>query len=46
MTTKPHAETRLAKFVARRIPELSGRKTQAQIAGEAGFANSNVKTSA
>jgi transcriptional regulator with XRE-family HTH domain len=42
MTTKPHADTRLAKFVAQRIAELSGRKTQAEIASEAGFANSNM----
>jgi transcriptional regulator with XRE-family HTH domain len=42
MTTKPHADTRLAKFVARRIAELSGRKTQSEIASEAGFANSNM----
>lgn len=42
MTTKPHADTRLAKYVAQRITELGGRKTQAEIAGEAGFANSNM----
>jgi len=42
MTTKPHADTRLAGFVAQRISELSGRKTQSEIASEAGFANSNM----
>jgi transcriptional regulator with XRE-family HTH domain len=42
MTTKPHSNTRLARFVAKRIAELSGRKTQAEIAREAGFANSNM----
>ena len=42
MTTKPHGDTRLAKYVARRIAELGGRKTQAEIAAEAGFANANM----
>jgi transcriptional regulator with XRE-family HTH domain len=42
MTTKPHADTRLAKFVAQRIAELSGRKTQSEIAREAGFPNPNM----
>ncbi len=42
MGTKPHADTRLAKFVAQRITELAGRKTQAEIAAEAGFVNSNM----
>jgi transcriptional regulator with XRE-family HTH domain len=42
MTTKPHADTRLAKFVAQRISDLSGRKTQAEIAREAGFPNPNM----
>jgi len=44
MTTKPHANTRLAKYVAQRVAELHGRKTQAQIAVEAGFANANMIT--
>jgi hypothetical protein len=42
MTTKPHAHTRLAKYVAQRITELAGRKTQAEMAAEAGFVNSNM----
>nr|WP_209425060.1 helix-turn-helix transcriptional regulator [Pararhodobacter sp. SW119] len=42
MATKPHSNTRLAKYVTRRISELGGRKTQAEIASEAGFANSNM----
>jgi len=42
MATKPHAETRLAKFVAHRIADLHGTKTQAEIAAEAGFLNANV----
>ena len=42
MATKPHADTRLAKYVAQRIAELAGRKTQAEIAAEAGFVNPNM----
>jgi len=36
MAMKPHADTRLAKFVAQRISDLQGRKNQAEIAAEAG----------
>jgi hypothetical protein len=42
MSMKPHAHTRLAKYVAQRITELAGRKTQAEMAAEAGFVNSNM----
>jgi len=42
MATKPHADTRLAKFLAQRISDLNGTKTQAEIAAEAGFLNANV----
>lgn len=42
MATKPHADTRLAKFVSQRIADLNGTKTQAEIAAEAGFLNANV----
>ncbi|MCC5970118.1 MAG: XRE family transcriptional regulator [Pararhodobacter sp.] len=42
MATKPHADTRLAKFVTQRISDLNGAKTQAEIAIDAGFLNANV----
>lgn len=42
MATKPHADTRLAKYVAQRVADLNGRKTQAEIAAEAGFVNANM----
>ena len=38
----PHEHTRLATFVERRILELSGRKSQGEIAVEAGFVNANM----
>ncbi|MDU8914023.1 hypothetical protein [Aestuariicoccus sp. MJ-SS9] len=43
MTKKrhPHANTRLAKFLDRRILKLSAKKTQRDIAIEAGFPNPN-----
>ena len=47
MTTppgKPHANTRLAKYLQKRILELRHRKTQGRIATEAGFANVNMLT--
>ncbi|OBQ75593.1 XRE family transcriptional regulator [Mesorhizobium loti] len=43
-TTKPYSETRLAKFVERRILELKPRKTQSLISAEAGFAQHNMLT--
>lgn len=44
MAQKPHADTRLAKFVTRRIAELQGTRTQAEIAAEAGYVNPNNLT--
>lgn len=41
---KPHSESRLARFVSKRILDLKGKKTQARIASEAGFPNPNVVT--
>ncbi len=37
----PHADTRLARFIARRIDALKGTKTQAEIAAQARFTNAN-----
>lgn len=44
MRRKPHEDTRLAKYVERRVLELRPKKTQAQIAAEAGFQNPNMIT--
>ncbi len=41
-TTNPFEDTRLAKFVARRVKELGPKKSQRQIAKEAGYPNSNM----
>lgn len=41
---KPFDDTRLAKYVERRILELKPRKSQAEIAAQAGFVNPNVIT--
>ena len=41
MTTKPHKDTALARFLQKRTLELKP-KTQAAIAHEAGFINANV----
>ena len=43
-TTKPYSETRLARFVERRVLELKPRKTQSLISSEAGFAQHNMLT--
>lgn len=43
-TTRPYSETRLAKFVERRILELKPRKTQSLISSEAGFAQHTMLT--
>jgi len=37
----PHENTRLAKFISKRIDELKGVKTQSEIATQAGFTNRN-----
>lgn len=42
MAQKPHADSRLAKYVAKRVLELRGKKTQGEIAVAAGFVNTNV----
>jgi len=39
---KPHAGSRLAAYVAKRILELRPTKTQAQLAAETGFVNVNM----
>ena len=42
MTQKPHENTKLAKYIERRVLELKSRKSQLQIANEAGFPNPNM----
>ncbi|WP_026759199.1 helix-turn-helix domain-containing protein [Sediminimonas qiaohouensis] len=42
MPKKPHADTRLAKFIQKRVMELRPRKSQIEIATEAGFVNPNM----
>ncbi len=42
MTKKPHEDTKLAKYIERRVLELKSRKSQLQIANEAGYPNSNM----
>jgi len=42
MPSKPFENSRLAQFVTTRVLELRGRKTQAEIAAQAGFTNPNV----
>jgi transcriptional regulator with XRE-family HTH domain len=44
MTKKPFEDTRLAQYVERRILELKPRKTQSEIAAQAGFINPNMIT--
>lgn len=44
MTKKPHVDTRLAKYVERRVLELKSTKSQAQIAAQAGYVNQNMIT--
>lgn len=44
MTKKPHEDTRLAKYVERRVLELKPTKTQAEIAKQAGYTNVNMIT--
>jgi hypothetical protein len=39
---RPHADTRLTQFLEKRILELRPRKSQLEIATEAGFINANV----
>lgn len=42
--THPYENTATAKLIADRVRDLSHRKTQAEIASEAGFANANMMT--
>ena len=42
MTKKPHADTRLAKYIDKRVMELRSKNSQAAIAAEAGFVNPNI----
>jgi hypothetical protein len=44
MPKKPHAETRLAKYIDKRVMELRPRKSQIEIAVEAGFVSQNMVT--
>ncbi|SEP26891.1 hypothetical protein SAMN04490248_1626 [Salinihabitans flavidus] len=44
MSKKPHADTGLAKYVERRVLELRPKKSQLQIANEAGYPNPNMIT--
>jgi len=44
MTKKPHVDTRLAKYIERRVLELKPKKSQLQIANEAGYPNPNMIT--
>lgn len=44
MSKKPHEDTRLAKFVTRRVLELKSKKSQVQIATKAGYVNPNMIT--
>ncbi|MBM2324208.1 XRE family transcriptional regulator [Marivita cryptomonadis] len=44
MPAKPFETTRLAKYVERRVLELKPKKSQLQIASEAGFPNANMVT--
>jgi hypothetical protein len=39
MDKKPHKDTRLAKYIERRVLELKPKKSQLQVANEAGFPN-------
>lgn len=42
MTKRPHENTKLARYVERRVLELKSTKSQLQIANEAGFPNPNM----
>jgi transcriptional regulator with XRE-family HTH domain len=44
MAKKPYQDTRLAKFLENRLLELKHKKTQAEIAAEAGFVSPNMVT--
>ena len=42
MAKKPYEDSRLAKYLEQRVLELRPKKTQADIAEEAGFVNANM----
>lgn len=42
MNGRPHANTRLAEFITRRVLELRSKKSQRDVAVEAGFNNVNM----
>ncbi|PLS20246.1 transcriptional regulator [Neptunicoccus cionae] len=44
MSKKPHENTELAKYVSRRVLELKSRKSQSEIAREAGYPNPDMVT--
>lgn len=44
MTKKPYENTRLAKYVEHRVPELKPTNSQAKIAALAGYVNQNMIT--
>lgn len=44
MSKKPHEASRIASFIERRVLELKPKKSQLQIANEAGFPNPNMIT--
>ena len=44
MTKRPYQDSRLAKYIERRVLELKPKKSQLQIASEAGFVNPNMIT--
>ncbi|MEW2912304.1 XRE family transcriptional regulator [Leisingera sp. JC11] len=44
MNRKPHEDTRLANYVERRVLELKSKKSQAEIAVQAGYVNQNMIT--
>lgn len=44
MTKRPHEDTPMAKYVERRVLELKSKKSQVEIATEAGYVNPNMIT--
>lgn len=42
MKKRPYEDTRLAKYVAKRVLELRSKKSQSEIAAEAGYVNPNM----
>lgn len=44
MTKKAHVNTRMARYVKRRVLELKPTKSQAEIAAQAGYVNQNMIT--